>query len=87
MIIAICGFKGSGKDTMGNILVEKYGYVKLAFASVLKDVISIIFGWDRNLLEGASHESREWREKVDVWWSQRLNIPNLTRYNKLDISL
>jgi hypothetical protein len=78
MIIALCGCKGSGKDTMGNILINKYGFKKLAFASVLKDIISIIFCWNRELLEGNTRESRIWREQIDEWWSKRLNIPNLT---------
>jgi len=76
-LIAICGFQGSGKDTLANILIEK-GYTKISFAGLLKDVVAIIFSWDRNLLEGVTEKSRKWREKVDEWWSNRLNIPNLT---------
>lgn len=78
MIYAICGLQGSGKDTIGSYLIKKYGFVKLSFASVLKDIIAIVFDWDRELLEGTTKESREWREKVDEWWSCNLNIPNLT---------
>jgi hypothetical protein len=78
MIIAICGLQGSGKDTIGNYLVEKYGFNKLSFAMVLKDILSLLFLWDRNLLEGNTEESRKWRETVDEWWSQRLKIPNFT---------
>ena len=78
MIIGICGLQGSGKDTLGNILVNKFGFVKLSFADVLKDIVSIIFNWPRDLIEGSTPESRIWREQVDVWWSKRLNIPNLT---------
>ena len=36
------------------------------------------FGWDRELLEGRTTESRVWREQVDPWWSQRLDMSNLT---------
>jgi hypothetical protein len=78
MIIGICGLQGSGKDTIGNILVEKYGFVQLSFAKILKDIISVLFGWDRNLIEGSTEESRKWREQVDKWWATRLSIPNLT---------
>ncbi len=78
-IIAIQGFIGSGKDTLANILLEKYeNSVKLSFASTLKDIISIVFGWNRELLEGETQESRHWREEIDEWWSQKLNIPHLT---------
>jgi dephospho-CoA kinase len=77
-LIAICGFQGSGKDTLANILIEKYGYTKVSFGGILKDIVSIIFNWDRDLLEGITIKSREWRETVDDWWATRLDIPNLT---------
>jgi hypothetical protein len=44
----------------------------LSFAASLKDAISSIFGWDREMLEGTTKTSREWREVVDPWWSERL---------------
>jgi hypothetical protein len=31
-----------------------------------------MFGWDRNLLEGDTDESREFREEVDPFWSDKL---------------
>jgi hypothetical protein len=77
-IVAICGFQGSGKDTLASILIEKYGYKKLSFAGAVKDVASVVFSWDRKMLEGDTKESREWREQVDEWWSNKLGIPNLT---------
>lgn len=78
MIIAICGLQGSGKDTIGSYLINSYGFTKLSFAGVLKDIVAILFGWDRDMLEGATPESREWREQVDLWWSEKLGIANLT---------
>jgi adenylate kinase family enzyme len=77
-LVAISGFQGSGKDTVAKILVEEYGYIKLSFADSLKNAISTIFNWDRQLLEGDTEESRSWRETVDEWWSKRLEIPLLT---------
>ena len=77
-IIALCGFQGSGKDTLANILIEKLGYTKLSFAGIVKDIVAIMFDWDRNMLEGITTESRLWREEIDIWWSNRLNIKNLT---------
>lgn len=76
-IVGILGFKGSGKDTAANALIED-GYVKFAYADTVKDVLSHVFVWPRHLLEGDTAESREWREQVDPWWSARLNIPNFT---------
>jgi hypothetical protein len=30
------------------------------------------------MLEGRTAASREWRDQVDTWWAQRLDIPHLT---------
>lgn len=77
-IIAICGFIGSGKGTVADILDEEYAYTKVSFADTLKDSVAAVFGWPRHLLEGDTDESREWREQVDTWWAQRLHMPHLT---------
>jgi len=77
-IIGICGLIGSGKDTAADYLVQEFGFRRDSFASALKDAVSAIFGWDRELLEGSTKQSREWREQVDQWWATRLNMPNLT---------
>lgn len=78
MIIGICGFQSSGKDTIAEYLIKEYGFIRFSFASALKDIISIIFGWPRDKLEGLTKEDREWREKVDYWWSHTLKMPQLT---------
>lgn len=78
MLVLLNGLAGSGKDTVANYLVEKYGFVKVSFGAALKDVLSAIFGWPRELLEGDTEESRKFRDTVDEWWSARLKIPGLT---------
>lgn len=78
MIIGICGLIGSGKGTVAEYLEKEKGFVHLSFAEKLKDAVSVIFGWDRDMLEGATPESRAERELVDPWWSNRLDIPNLS---------
>jgi dephospho-CoA kinase len=78
MIIGICGFQSSGKDTIANLLINEYGFKKLSFAGALKDVLSVIFGWSREKLEGVTKEDREWREQIDIWWSKSLNMPQLS---------
>ena len=77
-IIAISGLIGSGKDTVADYLVNVHGFRRDSFANNLKDAVSAIFGWDRQLLEGNTKKSRLWREEVDVWWAIRLGIPELT---------
>lgn len=74
MLIGLCGYKGVGKSTIANILVENYGFVKFAFADSVKDVLSYVFGWDRELLEGDTEESRIFRETKDEWWTSNLGF-------------
>jgi hypothetical protein len=78
MIIGLSGFQGSGKDTIAEHLIKEYGFIRLTFASAVKDIISIMFGWPRIKLEGLTKEDRAWREEVDYWWSKTLKMPNLT---------
>jgi hypothetical protein len=78
MIVGICGLIGSGKDTIADYLQNIHQFRRESFAHTLKDAVSHIFGWDRELIEGRTRESREWREQVDPWWAERLNMPNLT---------
>lgn len=78
MIIGICGFIGSGKDTVADYLVNFHGFRRESFANTLKDAVSAVFGWDRTMLEGRTKEAREWREQVDPWWAERLDMPTLT---------
>jgi hypothetical protein len=78
MIIGVCGFIGSGKDTVADYLVNFHEFRRESFASTLKDAVANVFGWDRTLLEGRTAEAREWREEVDTWWAERLAMPTLT---------
>ena len=78
MIIGICGFIGSGKDTVADYLVNFHEFRRESFTNTLKDACAAVFGWDRTLLEGRTKEAREWREQVDPWWAERLDMPTLT---------
>jgi hypothetical protein len=77
-IIGVVGFIGSGKDTIADYLTNFHGYRRESFANSLKDAVSVVFGWDRTMLEGRTKQAREWREQVDLWWANRLNMPDLT---------
>lgn len=78
MLISISGLIGSGKDTAADYLCTVHGFKRMSFGASLKDAVSVIFNWDRELLEGSTKHSREWREQIDEWWASRLNIPHLT---------
>jgi hypothetical protein len=78
MIIGVCGFIGSGKDTVADYLTNFHEFRRESFANSLKDAVAQVFGWDRTMLEGRTKQAREWREKVDPWWSDRLKMPELT---------
>ena len=78
MIIGVCGLIGAGKDTIADYLVNIHQFRRESFANTLKDAVSSVFGWDRELLEGRTRHSREWREQVDAWWASRLGMPDLT---------
>ena len=76
--MGFCGLIGAGKDTAADYLCNYHGFRRDSFASSLKDAVSYVFGWDRILLEGRTSEARKWREQIDTWWAERLNMPNLT---------
>ena len=78
MIIGFVGFIGSGKDTAADYLVNFHEFRRDSFANTLKDAVAAVFGWDRIMLEGRTAEARKWREEVDTWWAERLNMPKLT---------
>lgn len=78
MLIGICGLIGAGKDTAADYLVNFHEFRRESFAGTLKDAVASVFGWDREMLEGRTKTAREWREQIDPWWSNRLNVPDLT---------
>jgi hypothetical protein len=80
MIIGVTGLIGSGKDTVADYLTTFHGFKRVSFASSLKDAVSSVFGWDREMLEGSTKTSREWREQKDVWWSERLGMEVTPRW-------
>jgi hypothetical protein len=80
MIIGLVGFAGSGKNTVADILRQDFYYQPLAFADAVKDAVSVIFDWDRDLLEGDTTESRTFRETEDQWWSAKLGYKVTPRF-------
>ena len=79
-VVGVVGFINSGKGTVGDILVNEFGYDQDSWANSLKDATASVFGWDRELLEGVTNESRAWREERDEWWSDRLKMDITPRW-------
>lgn len=77
MLIGISGLISSGKDTIADYLVQQHNFRRESWAASLKDAVSAVFGWDRELLEGRTEVARNWREVRDEWWSLRLGM-NIT---------
>ncbi len=75
--IGLLGNIGSGKNTVAQYLATK-DCIPTSFAGPLKDLCANVFGWDRDLLEGETDESRQFRETVDMFWSKKLSISNFT---------
>lgn len=84
-IISISGFKGHGKDTMGQILADHAHYTPISFAEPLKRMLSVQFGWDLHMLSGITPESRAWREQPDPYWSEKLGRPFTPRQAMTEI--
>ena len=52
----------------------------MSFANKLKDIVAILFGWPRHLLEGDTDESRQFRETPCEYWSKELGRPTTPRW-------
>lgn len=51
MIIGLVGKKRSGKDTTGDFLTEAHNFIRYSFASPIKKIGEIVFGWDTQSIE------------------------------------
>lgn len=61
-ILALCGRKQAGKDTVAEYLCTRYGYKHVKFAEPLKDAMTALFGFTRNQIE---HD----KEVCDEFWN------------------
>lgn len=55
-IIAICGYKRSGKDTISEHISNMYGHKHIKIAGKLKDVVKILFNFTDNQIEADEKE-------------------------------
>lgn len=63
MIIALCGKKGSGKDTVADIIVKDYNFIKYRFADDIKKIAKILFDFTDEQLHGQD------KDKLDEKWN------------------
>jgi hypothetical protein len=62
-IIAICGSKRHGKDTIANYLSSNYDYEHVKISQKMKDVCKILFGFSNNQMETDD------KEIIDPKWN------------------
>ena len=60
IIIGLCGWSNSGKDTVATIL-KKQGYHQFAFANVLKDYAAQKYGFPREWADSQLHKTFYWK--------------------------
>jgi hypothetical protein len=53
-LIGLTGMAGAGKSTVAKILVERHGFVEVAFADRLKKLVGELFGFTKDQLWGPS---------------------------------
>lgn len=61
-IIAICGLKRTGKDTIADYLCKNYGYTKIRISNPLKQGLKVMFGFTDEQLE------TDMKDVVDERW-------------------
>lgn len=63
-IIAVCGLKRSGKDTIADYLCANYGYTKIKIANPLKQGLKVMFGFSDEQLESDAKDELDPRWEV-----------------------
>jgi hypothetical protein len=76
MIIGLTGYAQSGKDTVAKILVENYGYTRVAFADKIRDYL-----YDMNpMVDNVAGEPIFLKERVDRdGWEVAKKNPHIRR--------
>lgn len=63
MIILVCGYKGSGKDTLANHLVSKHAFQHHKVSHHLKEMLMKIFGFTYEQVES------NLKDEIDTEWN------------------
>lgn len=73
MLIGITGLKGSGKDTVGDIILELAPFERKSFAGPIKEIAKDLFNWDEEDVNGAFKETIR-KATIPHWETQVLAI-------------
>ncbi len=76
-LIAIAGFKNSGKTTIGRYLTEHHKWKEVYLADPIKEIVRIIYNLDNseetnNMLYGLTPEGRDKRENEITMWGHSI---------------
>jgi len=69
-LVALCGFKGSGKNWTSHFIRKHYDFEILSFSDPIKDIMSSIFDLDRNIMIGSHLSDREKKENRNEFLSR-----------------
>lgn len=78
MIIGLSGYAQSGKDTVANILVEKYGFRRIAFADAIR---TLLYDMDPLVPHEANSVHYRLQDLVDTygWDKAKVDYPEIRR--------
>lgn len=87
MIIGLTGLYQAGKDTVAEILIRKYGFVRFAFADELKSMASKYYDWDGTKTQEQRMKlielGRKAREMDPLYWVKIVDTKmNLLHFSK-----
>lgn len=58
LVMALSGFKSSGKDTVADHLINNYGFKRVSFADPLKDLVASSFKIERSWLDNPEYKEK-----------------------------
>lgn len=73
MILGLCGKMGAGKDTLAEVLIDKFNFKRVAFADSLKNICSKAFDIDNRYFHDRDLKDKPFEQAVE------LNTYNLTK--------
>lgn len=68
-IICLAGKAHAGKDSMGNVLVKRHGYTRLALADPLRELCSSVFRMDYELFSDTDKKDKDLGYRLSIDYS------------------